>query len=314
MLAILIKMLYYIIIMDNQVKNFIKSPLKSPIKISGIYTIHYFKYGRNFRFKGEKHDFWEMVFIDSGSAKVIADDKEYTLKQGEAFFHKPNELHNIYTDDDFANSAIITFECNSQAIKQISGRIFTFDDYEKSLLNKIVHEAKVSYSDKLNDIHLTKMTKSTSAPFGGEQIIKNCTELLIVSLIRRNKTQQKPTSSVNLNLSSNKIVDSVISILKDKLENAGNINLDEISYKLGFSKSHIKSQFKKQTGFSVIQYYIDLKIDRAKKLLSQQKFTVSEIADALGFSSVYYFSRQFKLHTDMSPTEYVNSIKADNVL
>ena len=57
-----------------------------------------------------------------------------------------------------------------------------------------------------------------------------------------------------------------------------------------------------------------MKIDRAKKLLSQQKYSVSEIADMLGFGSVYYFSRQFKLHTDMSPTEYINSIKADNVL
>ena len=300
--------------MDDNQNIFVKNNLLSPINVSGIYTIHYFKYGRNFRFKGERHDFWEMVFIDSGNAKVIADDKEFSLKQGEAFFHKPNELHTIYTDDEFANSAIISFECKSRAIKQLGGKIFSFDDYEKSLLNKIVHEAKISYVDKLNDVYLTKMTKRMSAPFGGEQIIKNNAELLIVSLLRKEESQYKTTDDFSLNLSSNKIVDSVQSILLDKLDNAENINLDEISYRLGFSKSYIKSQFKKQTGSSVIQYYIDLKIDRAKKLLSQQKFTVSEIADSLGFSSVYYFSRQFKLHTDMSPTEYVNSIKADNVL
>ena len=300
--------------MNNEDKNFIKNPLGCPIKVSGIYTIHYFKYGRNFRFKGEVHDFWEMVFIDSGNAIVVADDKEYSLKQGEAFFHKPNEKHTIYTNDDFANSAIITFECKSHALKLLGGKIIALDEYEKSLLNKVVHEAKISYDDKLNDIYLTKMTKKSSAPFGGEQIIKNCTELLIISLLRKDKSQQKTNDGVSLNLSSNKIVDSVKSILKDKLDTAENINLDEISYRLGFSKSYIKAQFKKQTGDSVIQYYIDLKIDKAKKLLSQQKFTVSEIADSLGFSSVYYFSRQFKLHTDMSPTEYVNSIKADNVL
>ena len=59
-----------------------KSPLKPTIKVTGIYTVHYFKYGRNFRFKGEKHDFWEMVFIDSGNAKIIADEKELILKKG----------------------------------------------------------------------------------------------------------------------------------------------------------------------------------------------------------------------------------------
>lgn len=302
--------------MKNCNEHYIKSPLSSPIKVTGIYTIHYFKYGRNFSFKGERHDFWEMVFIDSGNAKVFAENKELTLKQGEAYFHKPNELHTIYTDDKFANSAIISFECKSRSLKHLADKIHTFDEYQKSLLNKIVNEAKISYSDKLNEVYLTKMSKNSSAPFGGEQIIKNCIELLIISLLRNKQPEPSKYSAneFNLNLSSNKIVDSVIAVLQDKLESATPINLNEISYKLGFSKSYIKSQFKKQTGSSVIQYYITLKIDKAKKLLSQQKFTVSEIAYALGFSSVYYFSRQFKLHTDMSPTEYVNSIKADNVL
>jgi AraC-like DNA-binding protein len=276
--------------------------------------VHYFKYGRNFRFKGEKHDFWEMVFIDSGNAKIIAGEKELTLKQGEVYFHKPNELHNIYTDDKFANSAIITFECKGRVLKQLADKIHVLDEYEKSLLNKIIQEAKISYCDKLNDVYLIKMSKNSTAPIGGEQIIKNCIELLIIFRLRSHDCKIKNNDNLSLNISSNKIVDSVKAILYEKLDSAASINLNDISYKLGFSKSYIKSQFKKQTNSSIIQYYIDLKIDKAKKLLSQQKFTVSEIADALGFSSVYYFSRQFKLHTDMSPTEYINSIKADNVL
>ena len=298
----------------NAKDKYIKNKLNTLVSVSGVYTIHYFKYGRNFRFKGERHDFWEMVFIDSGNAKVLADDKELTLKQGDAFFHKPNQLHTIYTDDDFANSVIISFDCKNRAIKQLADKILSFDDYEKNLLNKIIHEAKISYADKLNDVHLTKMTKREIAPFGGEQIIKNNIELLIISLLRKQLSNKKFNNEQNLNLVSNKIVDMVKEILLNKLNSASNINLDEISYRLGFSKSYVKSQFKKQTGISIIQYFIELKIDKAKKLLSQQKFTVSEIADELGFSSVYYFSRQFKIHTDMSPTEYINSIKADNVL
>ena len=295
-------------------KDFVKTPLPRKINVTGIYTVHYFKYGRNFRFKGEKHDFWEMVYLDSGSATIVADDKKFVLKQGEAFFHCPNEQHNIYTDDDFANSAIISFDCKSSALSAIAGRVLTLSDYEKTLLNKIVHEAKASFSDKLNELHLTQMTKNPSAPFGGEQIIRNCTELLILSLIRKGpQSVFTPDVSV-VNVGSDKIVESVCGIMREKLDSASNLNLDDISFRVGFSKSYIKTQFKRKTGYSVIQYYISLKIEKAKKLLSQQKFTVSEIADALGFSSVYYFSRQFKLHTDMSPTEYVSSIKADNVL
>ncbi len=300
--------------MKTSNSEYIKNNLTKSINVTGIYTIHYFKYGRNFRFKGERHNFWEMVFIDSGNAKVIAEDKELSLKQGEAYFHKPNELHTIYTDEKFANSAIVSFECNSRAVKLLANKIHVLDEYQKSLLNKIVQEAKISYSDKLNEVNLLKMTKKPSPPFGGEQIIKNCIELLLISFLRSNSSFQVSTNNDSLNFSSNKIVESVKNILHEKLETASTINLNDLSFKLGFSKSYIKSQFKKQTGSSIIQYYIELKIDKAKKMLSQQKFTVSEIADTLGFSSVYYFSRQFKIHTDMSPTEYIRSIKADNVL
>ena len=67
-------------------------------------------------------------------------------------------------------------------------------------------------------------------------------------------------------------------------------------------------------GISIIQYYILLKIEESKKLISQRKYTYTEIANIMGFNSVHYFSRLFKAHTDMTPSEYAKSIKADNVL
>ena len=57
-----------------------------------------------------------------------------------------------------------------------------------------------------------------------------------------------------------------------------------------------------------------MKIDEAKKLISMKKYSVTEITSMLGFTSVHYFSRLFKQITDMTPTEYARSIKADNVL
>ena len=300
--------------MEKINQKFYKTNLPCPVNVTGVYTIHYFKYGKRFRFPLESHDFWEMIFIDSGQAKVITDNKTCNLKQGEAIFHKPNVAHTIYTEENFANSAIISFECKSKALNTLANKIFTLSDYEKNLLNKIIAEAKISYNDKLNDVYLTKMNKKAVSPFGGEQIIKNSIELLIISLLRNDYTLTKDREENNVSVNSNKIVDLVKNVLLEKLDNASKVNLDDISYRIGFSKSYIKTHFKLATGFSIIKYFINLKIDKAKKLLSQQKYQICEIADLLGFSSVYYFSRQFKLCTDMSPSEYLNSIKAYNIL
>jgi len=295
-------------------KKYVITKLNTSIKVSGIYTVHYFKYGKNFAFEPECHDFWELVFIDSGSAQILSGDDTMLLTQGQAILHRPNITHTIYTKNNFANSAIISFNCKNKILKNIADRVLVLSDYEKSLLNKIISEAKASYSDKLNDAHLTKLTKKISLPFASEQIIKNCIELLFISLIRNDENSSQPNEVMSLTISSDKIVDSIRNILTDKLDCCENIDLNEISFRVGFSKSYIKSQFKKKTGISIIQYYIDMKIDKAKKLLSQQKYTVSEISDMLGFGSIYYFSRQFKLQTAMSPTEYIKSIKADNIL
>ena len=60
--------------------------------------------------------------------------------------------------------------------------------------------------------------------------------------------------------------------------------------------------------------YIIKKIEESKKLISQNKYTFTEIAYRLNFNSVHYFSRLFKLHTSQTPTEYAKSIKIDHVL
>ena len=293
--------------------TYIKTQIKNVLSISKIVTVHYYEFDKNFLYKGEKHDFWEMVYVDAGEVGIIADDKEFTLRQGEAFFHRPNQLHTIYTNDSFGNSAIISFECSSRMINCFSDKIFVFGEFEKSLLGKIISETSKCFSDKLNEIYLTKMTKSKNAPPASEQFIKNCIELLLISLLRGTIDREVKSISDNLSgLHSDKIVSNIIKILTERLYS--NVDLDTVAKELFFSKTYIKTVFKKHMGISIIQYYILLKIEESKKLISQNKYTCTEIAYMLGFNSVHYFSRLFKAHTQMTPSEYAKSIKADNLL
>ena len=53
-----------------------------------------------------------------------------------------------------------------------------------------------------------------------------------------------------------------------------------------------------------------MSIELAKKYLREDNYNISQIAELLGYSSVHYFSLQFKKETGMSPSEYSTSIKA----
>ncbi|CAN5737760.1 hypothetical protein BH09VER1_BH09VER1_40110 [soil metagenome] len=67
------------------------------------------------------------------------------------------------------------------------------------------------------------------------------------------------------------------------------------------SLSQFNKRFRAYTGTSPARYLIERRIDRAKKLLTETPMTITEIADALGYSDVYYFHRQFKVETGQTP-------------
>lgn len=79
-----------------------------------------------------------------------------------------------------------------------------------------------------------------------------------------------------------------------------------LSNKLPFNYSYLSQLFSKEKGVTIEQYLIKLKIERVKELLGYDKFTLSEIAWKLNYSSVQYLSNQFKSVTGMTVTEYLN--------
>ena len=70
------------------------------------------------------------------------------------------------------------------------------------------------------------------------------------------------------------------------------------------SKYHFLRVFKAVTGTTPLEYRSRIRIDHAKELLKNSNFSVSEIGEALGYSSLAYFSVAFKKATGLSPTEY----------
>ncbi len=82
------------------------------------------------------------------------------------------------------------------------------------------------------------------------------------------------------------------------------VSLGEMSDHAGLSTSHFSFLFKQQTGYSPMDYFIHLKMQRACTMLSFSQKTIHEIAYEIGYGDPYYFSRIFKKIIGVSPRNY----------
>lgn len=82
------------------------------------------------------------------------------------------------------------------------------------------------------------------------------------------------------------------------------IDVKEIASKLGTSYSWFRKFFKEYTGYAPAQYFQELKLRKAKELLTETNLPIKEIAYELNFSSIEYFLSFFKQRVNITPSEY----------
>lgn len=87
-----------------------------------------------------------------------------------------------------------------------------------------------------------------------------------------------------------------------------NLSLEDLSRELELSKSYLNAVFKKYANRAPIDFFINLKMQEACKLLKSTDMYILEIAQSLGYDDPYYFSRIFKKMIGVSPREYRNGI------
>lgn len=85
------------------------------------------------------------------------------------------------------------------------------------------------------------------------------------------------------------------------------ITIEEISDFIHLSSNYIGRQYKKETGLNVLQYLNEYRVEKAKILLKEGKYQISEITFKVGYSNPAYFSNVFSKITGVSPKKYIQN-------
>ncbi len=230
-----------------------------------------------------KRDIYILHYVTNGKGEFCG--KKFTKNNG--YLVVPNELETMVTDaqDPYdaywimfkgEKAAEILEKCNLPC----HNGVFEFNKTDEC--SKILHHALFNIVPE-NDLE--------------EAALMHAAFYQIISLHFNNV---QPAVSVN---GTAKKIKRLIN------ENYYNdISIDSIAKRLNYSRNYLYTLFKNNYGISPQSYLLNLRIQKAKELLTKERdLPISEIARATGYKDPLYFSRVFHKKTGVTPLEYKNS-------
>ena len=286
--------------------------LQREIEIDGFNSIYYFEFDKNFSHLPEKHNFWELVYVDSGDITAITDGLGQTLTQGQVIFHKPNEIHAHVSNKKVPNNMlVIAFTSDSPAMAFFDKKVFTLEKTTRTILRLFTEEAARALRKIPSDYENKNPLDFSSSPAGSVQLLECYLIEFLIMLKRSNENliNKFAYSEDTRNAGRNSLLDLIIGYMKENVYTS--LSLNEVCAQFLVNKTQLCDLFGNNLGESPISYFNSLKINEAKKLLRADELSVSQIADKLGYVNIHSFSRAFKNQIGFSPSEYKKSLVRD---
>ena len=272
-------------------------PVLPRIQVQEILGCFYRIRSPGYLFTGENHNFFELTYVDSGTMRTEVDGVLYELKEKELILYGPGQFHRQSTPADQPVSYLtILFDMGTPSAD-------TPPDWYKPLLNRVF-----AYSPKIYSLMKTVVQESTTALPYMDSLVQCLVSELIVRLLQGEFNVSSAATPANLARQNyrDELFEKVIGYVESKLYEP--LTIADICQQFSLSRSSLQLLFKNVVNQSPKKYISDMKLEKSCQLLRENKYTVSEVAVKLGYSSIHYFSNAFHQKYHVSPSEYAKRI------
>lgn len=236
---------------------------------------------------------WELVYVDQGELAVAFGVFRFMLSSG-SFFIRPLDSSNNSFSVNITSLRLITFSfsCSSPFLYLLSDRILHSTKPERMLFAQLLLRLTVCRDSCPNSFMEHILDRLLVRRFLSDLLAVPAALPAFPPLpIRRSDLQYL----------------ALLQYLKTHL--FMQLSIDKICRDNLIGRSRLEQLFREKGWHGVIACFSHMKIDTAKCLIAEGNMTFTQIAMALGYSSVHYFSRQFKEKTKMTPTGYSSFLK-----
>ncbi len=281
-----------------------------------IGTIAYHKPWTHFE---RTSDEYILYLVKNGSLYIEEDGIKYHLKKGSCIILEPGKRHIGYQASScdyyyihFKDSSLQSVHKDSyqrvlnQMImtrqSEITGNCL---EYEEHRTTSYIPKVATLQDCSVYNYMLHNAIKDYSLRFENYRELVGCK--LLEFFIRLSRDYVSSQYALAGSAVEKKSIKSQTLLSYLSREYANKITREDIEAELEMSYDYLNRIFKEFSGDSIHQHINKIRMNKAMELIETTQLKFSDIAFLVGIDDAYYFSKLFKKHTGMSPTQYLKS-------
>lgn len=265
---------------------------------------------------------YEMYYLIEGEIVVRTRSQEVVLQPGDLHIMRPFIWHKREANTDrvkyygvhfdfLKNKDEADFSLFEEYLVPIKMHVDSVPENKKLRSRRVYEPAGVRLPMKLtvqSPENYIKVFREMTTSFmekeiGYELMLKADLQRLIVYILR--EKDQSKEQKFRISHSTNVVAQMTQILFEDYGEK---IYLEDLAQEYGMSPSRMRKLFKKVNNISPRDFLLNMRIEEAKRLLSEGRKSITEISEEVGYENANYFSRIFKKKVGMSPAQYRQSI------
>ncbi|MBN1675607.1 MAG: helix-turn-helix transcriptional regulator [Kiritimatiellae bacterium] len=251
------------------------------------------------------HDYLEITYVHRGRGVFHVENKDYPIERGDVYIINNTEFHVVESKDPRQLKTVSLFFM-PELIHSPGGPPLDFEFLRPFYDKRIEFSHRIPAKDIQNEVMtdlIGKIFVETEQRQDGYPLaIKTyLCEILLLLLRYYQKRRPGVRNYTEKRHDFQRLRKVIVHLHKNFQEK---ITLNDMAKLAAMSPHYFCKFFKRNTGQTLTEFILRMRVDRAKELLIQSRTTVTEIAFALGFDNHSYFDRVFKRLVGVTPVEY----------